>query len=760
MKRFVCGAILLIACNLVHSQVGVGKWRSHFSFNKTSHIEVVEKKVYAQGNLGLMYYDLDDETVEKFTKVEGLSDVGISTFAYDKKTKYMVVAYTNSNIDLVYNEQIFNLSDIKRSEISGDKSIYNIRFFDGKAYLACGFGIVVLDLARKEIADVYYVGDEGTSLKINDLATFNDKILAATDSGFIAVDKNQQHLNIYTNWHHDTSILSKTKITSLECFNNEIFVVTKDTLQNVTIYKSSNLQDFDVWQTGDIRSLRIADEKLVLSKYRTVEVYDQNLVLQNEYGNVDWLTMQCLDATIAFSKLWIATDWAGLVYLDLHNPLIANGLSPNTPYYDDTYRFKAFDKGLFLAHGSQQGGYYLPAQLSIYKEKKWQNLTPNAILDTCNDIVDVAVDPKDKNHLFATAWEYGILEIENGKVANIYNETNTEGAIKPYILGDYRSIRTGAVATDQDGNFWFTNALQNYGLVVRKKDGTWQNFETNTTGEEFTTLMIDSVRNYKWFLGYNRVYVHNGENKFSYINPNNGSKLTTNKLNCLAQDQDNEIWLGTDKGIKVIYNTSNVFDKGGNGEASPTTCNNILYSEDGEIEYLLAYEEITCITVDGANRKWIGTASGGAFLVSENGTEQLLHFSSSNSPLPSDKITDIGIDPLSGEVFIGTAEGLVSYRGTATYAEQQAMDTIYAFPNPVKPDYNGPIAIKGFTRNALVHITDASGHVVFSTRANGGQAIWYGRTSSGKKVASGVYYVFASDEWSENRSVTKVLILR
>lgn len=761
MKRIFHILLLLSVANLSHSQVGVGKWRDHFSFSKTHHIEVVGSKVYAQGDLGLMYYDLDDETVNKFTKIEGLSDVGISTFAYDKETGCMVIAYTNSNVDLVYGGRIFNLSDIRRSEISGDKNIYRIRFHDRKAYLACGFGVVVLDLARKEISDVYHIGHEGASLKTNDLAIFRENIVVATDSGFIVADKNQRHLNIYTNWTHDTSsVLGSRKITGFECFNGEIFIITEDSIHTRSVYKSADLRHFDKWLSGDIRSVRASEDRLVVSKYRKVEVYDRNLALENDYGDVDWLTMQCLDATVAFSKIWLATDWASLVYLDMRNPSMANGLEPNAPQYDDSYRFKAFDKGLFLAHGSIQGGYFLPAQLSSFSDNKWATLQRNEILDSCNDIVDMVLDPKNKSHMFATAWNYGILEIENNAVKNIYNENNSDNAVLPYILGNFRSVRTGAAAADNNGDCWFTNALQNYGLVVRRKDGSWKRFETNTAGEELKTLMIDSVHNYKWFLGYNKIYIHDGDNNFTYANPNNGSKLATTKLNCMAQDQDNEIWLGTDKGVKVIFNTSNAFGNGGNGEESPLTCNNILYSEGGNIEYLLAYEEVTCITVDGANRKWIGTASGGAFLVSENGTEQLLHFSASNSPLPSDKISDIGIMPTTGEVFIGTNKGIVSYKGTATYAEQAPLDTIYAYPNPVKPDYNGPIAIKGFTRNALVHITDASGHVVFSTRANGGQAIWYGRTSSGRRVASGVYYVFASDDFSENRSVAKVLILR
>ena len=175
-----------------------------------------------------------------------------------------------------------------------------------------------------------------------------------------------------------------------------------------------------------------------------------------------------------------------------------------------------------------------------------------------------------------------------------------------------------------------------------------------------------------------------------------------------------------------MYHT---FDNGGNGEKSPVTSLNIVISSGDIAEYLMAYESITCMAVDGANRKWVGTAAGGLYLISSNGLDEIYHFTSSNSPLFSDKIICIGVQPQSGEVFVGTDKGLQSFRSTATYATSIPQSEIYAFPNPVHPDYTGAIAIKGFTRDALVHITDAAGHVVFSTTAHGGQAIWYGRTA-------------------------------
>ncbi len=759
ISYLACIALMVSVFATVSAQVGIGKWQDHFSFRTTYRVIPAKERIYVQGALGLFYYDTEDQTINKFTKVEGLTDVGISTTAYDPATGYLAVAYRNSNLDIVRNDRVYNLSDIKRSDIPGDKTIYSIRFRNGKAYLCSGFGVAVIDLDRHEIADIYHLGTDGTALKTNDIAFFNGKIVAALDSGFVMADQNQRFLNIFTYWKHDSlSAIRASKIAQLECVGNNLLAVVRDSAAT-KIFTTSDLNTFALWTEGDIRSVRVSDNKIAVTTSDSAYVYNADFSLYKKFGKVEWSDIRANDATVYKSTLWIAHQWAGLTYVDFNRPDIMGCVLPKSPYYDDNYRFVPVKNGIYLAHGSVLGTYYLPAQLSLYANNEWTYLNSSPALDTCLDVTDVVVDPNNSAHLFAPSWENGILEINNRNVVDVFTENNTNNAISRLVLGSYHPTRTGAAAVDNEGNFWFTNSMQNQSLVVRRNDGSWANFETNTGNEEITTLMIDSVHNYKWFTGTaNRIYVHDGTNRFAYVNPNNGSKLSTSRVNCIAQDHDNEIWIGTEKGIKVIYSAGNAFANGGNGGESAITCSNILYSEGDKIEYLLAYENITCIAVDGANRKWIGTATGGVFLVSENGTEQLQHFSSTNSPLPSDKINAIGIQPNTGEVFIGTSNGIVSYRGSATYAESKPSDTVYAYPNPVYSDYTGYIGIKGLTRNALVHITDAAGHVVFTTRANGGQAVWNARTPSGKRVATGVYYVFASDELGENRSVTKIMI--
>jgi ligand-binding sensor domain-containing protein len=208
------------------------------------------------------------------------------------------------------------------------------------------------------------------------------------------------------------------------------------------------------------------------------------------------------------------------------------------------------------------------------------------------------------------------------------------------------------------------------------------------------------------------------------------------------------VWVGTDNGIG-IFNC---------GDIASDPCNAYLpiVNNNGFNGYLFQKETVNCISIDGANRKWIGT-NNGAWLLSEDGLTIIHHFTKSNSPLPSDTIMQILIHPKSGEVFINTNNQMVSYRGTAT-AGKEVQNTIQIFPNPVSSNYNGSIAIRGLVNNAIVKITDISGRLLYQTNALGGQALWNARTIEGQKLASGIYLVFVRDLTGNEKAVGKIVI--
>ena len=769
MKTFRSFLVLtfcwLIGCTL-EAQTAIGQWSDHLSYRSLSQVCLAGSRVYGASQGGVCYFDTTDYSVVRMNRVTGLSDVGVASIAYDAVTKSLIVAYSNANIDIVQNDRVYNLADIKRSSMVSNKVINAIVCHNRCAYLACGFGIVVVSLDRHEIKETYYL-DVENGTNVNDIAFTDSLIVAATNDGLLMADKNNRLLNIYSNWHRDTTSLMQGQVVKALSVNDGRLLARTyfDNAAEQTVYRQDEDGNFVPWLSGDFRSVEAYENFITASQHDSVTVYDKSYRFCYSIKNVDWMSMDANDAVVSSDgSVWIAHNWAGLVRTRFDSERV-DSYSPNGPYSDEAYRLKAYGDKMFLCRGGKLPTYssaYIPAQLSIWQNGRWRLLNEVQGLDTLYDFLDVAVNPKDTAEWLVASWYDGLVGMRNEYVEQVYDATSTNGHLQSYYEGNFRAVLTGAVEFDKKGNAWMLNSLQDRGLVVRYRSGEWQSFDVSsmTGGTQIDKLVVDSVRGYVWFAGSaNRIYVHDGE-RMAYVDPNNGSRMSTTSVTCLVQDHEGDIWVGTNKGVKKIYDGYRAFNDGGRGERSPVTCANILFMQDEKVEYLMAYESVTCMAVDGANRKWVGTATGGLYLLSASGMEELLHFNTSNSPLLSNKIISVAVHPQSGDVFVATDMGVQSYRGTATYNNGFTDEHIYAYPNPVRPDYDGPIAVKGFSRNALVHITDAAGHTVGAMRANGGQAVWNGRDQSGRKVRSGVYYVFASSEDGQQRAVAKVLVIR
>lgn len=770
LRGIVCVSLILnfqfSIFNSAQSQTAVGHWRDCLDYSWTNHVTYAGDRIFAAARGGIFCYDFEDNTLTRLCKGKGLNDVGIATMNYDPVTKCLVVAYNNSNVDLIIDGQTYNLSDIKRSEISGDKSIYHVRFANRRAYLTTGFGVVVVNLDRQEIKETWYLGAGGSYTAVYDIAFMTDSLYAATGEGLKRLSRDETHPTVSDRWDVDHRLDDMT-LFELAVVGSHLLVAANSYMPGVDNLYTKTDTGFVLIYSDELHSLHVGGGYLAVSTATSVRSYDTAMNYLGEVSNYYWGGLVPNDAVYGSDgTLWVAHQWEGII--GLHPDGTEEYHAPDGPSSgDNTYRLVPFNYRMMLCPGGHSSIYantYLSPNLFTALGRQWSLLDKsNGALDGMADLLDVAVNPRDTNELVAALWGYGLASIRDNQVQAFYNTSTTGGALVPFTSGSYSRLNTGAVSFDRKGDLWVLNSHSTHALAVRRTDGSWESFSTQAmvSTPEVDKLVCDSITGYKWFCGRsNIIYVHDGSSHMAKVNPNNGSKLSTDAVTALVQDQNGNIWIGTNKGIKVIYDGYKAFQNGGNGEVSPVTCANITITNGEFAEYLMAYESITAIAVDGANRKWVGTANGGLYLISANGLEQLEHLTTVNSPLFSDKIIAIGINERTGEVYIGTDRGLQVYRGTATYAESFPLDKVYAFPNPVRPDYDGPIAIKGFTRNGIVHITDAAGHTVYSTTANGGQAIWNGRTQSGERVASGVYYVFASDAQGDNRSVAKILIIR
>jgi len=321
---------------------------------------------------------------------------------------------------------------------------------------------------------------------------------------------------------------------------------------------------------------------------------------------------------------------------------------------------------------------------------------------------------------------------------------------------------------DDQHNLWVANTSAPDIISVMKNDGQWRSFNLGGTlsATDVGKLMVDKS-NQKWIIkrtdGYIIVFNDNNtidnpnDDKVKVLSSSTGNGgIAGSKVYSMAIDQDGEIWVGTDKGINVFYSPENIFESGVNSDAQQI----LVPRNDGSglADILLETETVTAITIDGANNKWIGTDRAGVFYISSDGIRQLAHFTTANSPLLSNSIAGIAIND-DGEVFFGTAKGIISYRGTATPPPPPG-SSVYAYPNPVRPEYHGVIAIKGVANKSSVKITDTSGNLVFETRSEGGQAVWDGKNFDGREAASGVYLVFITNNDGSEKLATKILIIR
>ncbi len=780
LKKICAFALLLLSFLMGDDgicQLAIGQWRDHLSYKKGISLTQSSDLVYVATESGIFSYEKNKKELTSLSKITGLSDVGVNCLRYNLSDNTLLIAYKNANIDLVAGKAIYNLSDIKRKLITAKKTINNIYFINNFAYLACGFGIVVVDMDKKEISDTYYIGINSGYINVRDITSDANYIYAATDSGVFRASFASANLADYNSWQR---ITKKGYYNTITYFANNIYVnLSQPSLPN----GNDTLFQFDgtswnifLYKFPPIRKLETGFNTLLIANAWGTELYDANLNYIgriNLYNNPD--PYDAITDLTNHDVVWVADHNNGLVksYQVFNNEVYV----PTGPATSNVYDLKFAGENLWVAPGDRTEtwiGTYNSAEAYKFSRETWTSVTGTSnggtsviqALDTMRDVCAIAVDPANKDHAYLATLSAGLVEITNGSLANVWNEKNS--ALQSRGDANFHWVGSFGMNYDQSGNLWVTNCYANNPLVVRKADGTWQNFSfsglvtTPTIGQ-----IIITQQNQKWMVlprnGGVLVFNENGtwttsDDSKAHLtfptcvnNTQNSGDIPTDAL-CMAEDKDGAIWVGTDKGIIVFYRPDQVFSSGG------CKAQQIFIQQDGHTQILLLTEQITCIAVDGANRKWIGTQNSGVFLFSSDGTKQLQHFTVDNSPLLSNEITSIAIHPKTGEIFFGTTSGIISYRSDAT----QGLDdftNVYVFPNPVKPDYEGPIAITGLIENAIVKITDITGTLVYQTKALGGQAIWYGKNFKGEKAHSGVYMAFCSNDDGSKTFIAKILLI-
>lgn len=756
--------LLLILClgfqfNLPgQTDLSLGQWRSHLPYNVGRVVTQSADKIYFATQWSVVIVDKVDESVDFLSKVDGLSNVGVETIRYAPGSETLIIVYTNSVIDLVKPDGITTMNQIRNFDnILGEKTINDIFIeSDSTALLAASYGVSRINLNKKEFSFTTFF----TNLTAHAVHTFEGHIYAATDEGIYRINNDNINLADFGQWEFlgpDLGFPLDYSTRNLVSYEGELYADVNDTVFAIS---EQPLRFFQYEPGYDVAYLSAeGDNFLIGLNCISGGCNGPEVKYVTPGGEEGFINQGCVGLPINAvederGRIWFGDGFRG--YRSVNDPgdETCTVRNYNSPYSENNSEFAIRNNQLWMAAGGVNQTFsnrfsdhgfssFIDGQWTIYNRNTRDELKGPLKDDPFDDMLDfltIAIHP-DNGKVYAGSFYEGLIEFD-GETMIQYDENNSTLG---NAIGDIQRTRISGLAFDENDNLWVSNHSAERPLSVLRADGSWKSFAPACRQEEIHQLAVDR-NGFKWIVSGNSVsgvlLFDEGEmddptddrcRTFTASNSN----LPTNNTNCLAVDLEGDVWVGTTEGVIIFECGSNAF------ETDICRGTRRIVEQDGFGAFLLETEDVQTIAVDGANRKWVGTQSG-VFVLSPSGEEQIAHFTENNSPLFDNNIIDIAINPQNGEVFIGTDRGVISYKSQAIEGNQVNNETVEIYPNPVRPEYDGPIAIRGLARDANVKITDIQGRLVFETTALGGQAIWDGRDYNGRRADSGVYLVFST----------------
>jgi hypothetical protein len=761
---------LLSALNGVSQPFEIGHWRDHLPYIHARLLVDAGSKIYCSTDDGFYAYSPSENEIVRLSKLNGLSDFGISDISYSQAYHKLIIAYNNTNVDLLNDDMsVTNISDIKRKNIPGNKRINNVSVDGRYAYLACGFGIVVVDLQRNEIKDTYYVGPSGLS-EVYEVAYDATYLYAAAEDGVYRIEKVNTNPANFNAWTKILDDIGDQGFFKNAVVHNNILLVSYSRSAGDSIMAYNGNWGYalpvELQSVSQKYNLSEVNNSLIVSEPFAISVFDGTF---NRIKYIDGSIVSGPDfrdgIIDASQNVWVADHNKGLIKVDNSSLSYFN---PDGPYSSASNDIQILNNVLWVSHGPKNRGWkniYTQQGFSRFSNSDWTSFdgnsagTPMFYQLGFYDNVSIVIDPSDADHIFVGATGPGLLEFQydeatkTGSPLKFYRDTNSTLLQQ---LGNPGQVKVHGMTLDDNRNLWVSNAGTASVINVLKNNGQWKaySFPGQINSSSICGQLIVDQNGYKWLSVFENI---GGKEGILVFNDNQTVDNTaddqfeivdfgSNRVRVIKMDNEGTIWTGTDQGVYIFYPPS-------------ITPQQILIKQDNSYQYLLATDVVTVIAIDGANRKWIGTESSGVYLLSADGQDQIKHFTTENSPLFSDNITALAINDETGEVFIGTEKGIISYQGDAIAGGESCGDLL-VYPNPVKRDYEGSIAVKGVIPNGIVKVTDISGGLVFEGKSVGAQVVWDGRNLSGQKVQTGVYIIYSSDATGEQKCTTKVMIYR
>ena len=753
--------IILLFCYLFlqwNIAAQVGTWRTYLAYHQATIVVETPNYVFGVYNGALLSYNPEDEEIRTYSKMQGLSDTDIRFMEYHKNERALIIVYANSNIDIFLGENdVYNISFIKNYPFIQDKTVYNLEIIGNFAYISTAFGIVVVDIKKKEIKETYRFG---TTVK--SVCQKGDYLYAATPEG------------------------TKRGLISSNLLDNKNWELFEETLKDITkFFYFKDLLVFLTWNNVYYFNAEGSIQSLSPYNVRNIKLLnDQLVVLTNteiyfftdytNYKNIQ-ISAYSIDCLNSKNNYWLASGEAGLNEISKlpdssQYSVLRSDIKLNSPKRNlNLYMTFTANKLLVTGGGKAANRLDNPGTLMVYENGQWYNFDENLISKEtklpCLDFTSVAVDPLDSKRYFVGSWGEGLYEFYDNKFVKLYSYDNS--SLQSANSGNNRFIRVDGLVFDKNNNLYMVNADVVNGMSVFLNQKEWKNFNyTNLQITDVDKILISS-NNQKWFNFFrgakagimaldDKGTIDNiSDDKYFYSKnflDQHGVDIKATAYLAMAEDYNGLIWVGTDNG--PIYFTSME-------QVNMGVCSRITSSDQNGYRPLEGIR-ITSIAVDGGNRKWMGSAGSGLFVLSQSKNSpdvSVVNYTSENSFLLSNNINSIAINNETGEVFIGTDKGLCSYMSEAIEGKEDYSD-VYAYPNPVKPATNSQVVVTGLMQNSTVKITDLAGNLISEGMSIGGQYVWNCTNRFGEMVKAGIYLVFASTPNGNQGVVTKIMVIK
>ena len=741
-----------------------GLWKTFLSYRSSDMVEDAGEKLFVVAGGSLLAYDKEFDSVLAYDRTNGLNDSDIADIRYSSPKGKLLIVYKNGNIDILSDEGTYNIPHLKNNTSIQDKTINRIDLIGNRAYISAAFGILVVDMEKEEIMDTYHLGINTYAVAIH-----KEQIFAATDGG-IRKAALVDNLVDKGNWHThpcNTSLFDAKKTRALFAVGSGLVYG----IPNKGVYKETQ---------GSFSSLLNAStlHSLVLNGTELIALCAPHFYLINEGKAPRKVGFAAKDITPSgSSSFWLAAGEQGAVCIKKANDgafkVEGTPKRLNSPHTNTPYRLHFAGDKLYVAAGGKTAngvGFNTQGIVMGFENGQWDVIDQASVKDKfgvyMKDYTSLVVHPTKPNQLFAASFGFGLVRFEEGKAAALYNNKNS--TIESVLPGKMDYDRIDGLAFDREGNLWMTNSEVQNPIKVLGADGKWHGIYNRFLTKQYTLndILITSS-GAKWFniprvnpsiVVFDEAGTLDNDKDdksviFQSFTDTDGKTIQAGSYTAMAEDRDGFVWVASNMGPLCFTSPNRALTEPESLRATRIKMEN----EDGSLFYFMDNIKVSCIKVDAGNRKWFGTESNGVYVLDASNTEMVHHFDTDNSPLLSNSIFSIDIDPKTGTVFIGTDKGLISYKGEAIEGKED-FSNVYAYPNPVRREMDDRVIITGLMDDSNVKITDLNGNLLYETKSFGGQASWNCRTAQGERVATGIYIVLASNEDGEG-VVTKIMVV-